>query len=110
MHTPPCTRLQFILDQPAATEPATAANLEEQERRPQRTPSTRINAWRLLARCRAANADAARACEALEQAVAEARVARYVYMERRALEDMLGYVPDDKARRRVRNRIVEARP
>ena len=53
-----------------------------------------------------ASAESAAACEALESAVSESRAVGYVWMERKALEDMLAWVEGDEAgTRRVRERI-----
>jgi len=52
-------------------------------------PLSRIETWRLLARCRGARGDAAGACEALEHAVRESEEVGYVWMQAEALRDML---------------------
>ena len=49
----------------------------------------RVEAWRLLARCRGAFGDAAGACEALERAVSEAQAVGYVFLQVASLRDML---------------------
>ena len=70
-------------------------------------PLSRIEAWRLLARSRGARGHSAAACEALESAVQESREVGYVWMERRALEDMIEWVEgDNAAATRVRDRIA----
>ena len=58
-------------------------------------PSTRIQAWRLLARCRGACSNSTGACRALESAVSEAKAAGYVWMEAAALQDMARWVEGD---------------
>jgi hypothetical protein len=72
-------------------------------------PLTRIESWRLLARCRGARGDGAAACEALECGVEEARTVGYVWMECKALEDMLVWIQgDEDATRRVKERLAAA--
>ena len=69
-------------------------------------PLVRIEAWRLLARCRGARGEAAGACEALEQAASESRAASYVWMEAASLKDMLEWVEGDaEASAQVQSRI-----
>ena len=55
-------------------------------------PLVRIEAWRLLARCRIEYGNGAGACEALESAVRESQAAGFVWMEVVALQDMLQFV------------------
>ena len=72
-------------------------------------PLTRIEALRLLARCRGTRDDAAGACEALESAVKESQTCGYVWMEMMSLRDMLGWVGDgEKASVRARIDAVTA--
>ena len=52
----------------------------------------RIEAWRLLARCRGAKGDKAAAFAALEKAVGESKEVRYTWMEKVSLQDMLPWV------------------
>ena len=69
-------------------------------------PLSRIEAWRLLARCRGAKGDSTGACEALERAVEESTEVGFIWMERKALEDMLTWVGGDAATaKRVRERL-----
>jgi hypothetical protein len=73
------------------------------------TPLTHIEALRLLARCRGTCGDRTGAIEALERAVTHARAVEYVYMERKALEDMLEWVEgDDAAMRQLKERLAKA--
>ena len=69
-------------------------------------PLVRIEAWRLLARCRGAGGKAAEACEALEKAASESRAVGYVWMEAASLRDMLQWVEED-AEVNVRDRIAD---
>jgi len=59
------------------------------------SPLVRIEAYRLLARCRGQGGDAAGACEALECAVSESQAARYVFTEISALREMLPWIVGD---------------
>ena len=69
-------------------------------------PLVRIEAWRLLARCRGARGDAAGACEALESAESESEAVGYVWMQAAALRDMLGWVEaDGDAWQRLQERV-----
>ena len=70
-------------------------------------PLVRIEAWRLLARCRGACGKAREACEALEQAASESRAVGYIWMEAESLRDMLQWVEGDseESSRRVHARI-----
>ena len=52
-------------------------------------PLVRIEAWRLLARCRSARGDAVGASEALECAASESEAVGFVWMQSEALRDML---------------------
>ena len=71
-------------------------------------PLVRIEAWRLLARCRGARGDAAGACEALESAASESEAVGYVWMQAAALRDMLEWVEaDGDARQRLQARVAE---
>ena len=51
-------------------------------------PLVRVEALRLLSKCRAATGDRSAACEASESAAAAAAGAGYVWMEYRALHDL----------------------
>ena len=70
-------------------------------------PLVRIEAWRLLARCRGACGKAAEACEALERAVGESRAAGYVWMESVSLGDMVEWVEGDVEKASVEMRLNE---
>ena len=59
------------------------------------SPLVRIEAYRLLARCRGQGGDVAGACEALEGAVGESQAARYVFTEICALREMLSWIVGD---------------
>jgi len=69
-------------------------------------PLVRIEALRVLARCRGACGKAAEACEALEQAASESRAVGYVWMEAASLRDMLQWVEGDKEEASVQIRIA----
>ena len=70
-------------------------------------PLARIEAWRLLARCRGARGDAAGACEALESAASESEAVGYVWMQAAALRDMLEWVEaDGDAWQRLQERLA----
>ena len=70
-------------------------------------PLVRIEAWRLLARCRGARGDAAGACEALESAASESEAVGYVWMQAAALRDMLEWVEaDGDAWQRLQERLA----
>ena len=56
--------------------------------------AARIEALRLLARCRGARGDKHGAVAALESGVGEARACGYVWMHACCLRDMLGWVED----------------
>jgi len=81
-------------------------------------PLTRIEAWRLLARCHGTRGNSAGAREALECAVSESQSVGYVWMEAESLRDMLlwtgnsvpllpGSIEEDKAAsaQRIHERI-----
>ena len=73
-------------------------------------PLARIEAWRLLARCRGARGDAAGACEALESAASESEEVGYVWMQAEALRDMLEWTPaDGDAREGLQQRLAVVR-
>jgi hypothetical protein len=55
----------------------------------------RIEAWRLLARCRGAHGDATGACEALEQAASESQAVGYFFLQVESLREMLAWVEGD---------------
>ena len=56
-------------------------------------PTVRIEAWRLLARCRGVHGGSSKgALEALEHAVSESRAQGYLWMESVSLRDMLQWV------------------
>ena len=69
-------------------------------------PPVRIEALRVLARCRGACGKAAEACEALEQAASESRAVGYVWMEAASLRDMLQWVEGDQEEASVQIRIA----
>ena len=70
-------------------------------------PLVRIEAWRLLARCRGARGDTKGACEALESAVRESEAVGYVWMQAEALRDMLEWVEaDDNVLHRLQQRLA----
>ena len=73
-------------------------------------PLVRIEAWRLLARCRGECGKAAGACEALEHAASESRGVGYVWMEAESLRDMLPWVEGtaEEASARMRIAAVES--
>jgi hypothetical protein len=71
-------------------------------------PLARIEAWRLLARCRGAKGDSTGACEALELAVEESKEVGFIWMERKALEDMLTWVGGGDAAAGVRKRFTKS--
>ncbi len=68
-------------------------------------PLAVIEAWRLLARCRRALGEDARAREALETAAATAKAVKYVYAEAVCLQDLLEWAEDEVARAAVQARI-----
>ena len=68
-------------------------------------PLVRIEAWRLLARCRGACGYAAGACEALENAASESRAVGYVWMEAASLRDMLEWIEGEAQTVFVQTRI-----
>ena len=70
-------------------------------------PLVRIEAWRLLARCRGACGKVDGACEALEQAAKESRAVGYVWMEAESLRDMLQWVSGNAEEGTVQMRISE---
>jgi hypothetical protein len=73
-------------------------------------PLTRIEAWRLLARCRGLRGDGAGALEALECALSESQAVEFVWMELKSLEDMLRWTDGDvAATRRVNERLAKAK-
>jgi hypothetical protein len=55
----------------------------------------RIEAWRLLARCRGAYGDATGACEALEQAASESQAVGYIFLQVESLREMVAWVEGD---------------
>ena len=69
-------------------------------------PLVRIEAWRLLGRCRGACGDTAGAWEALEHAASESRAVGYVWMEAASLRDMLEWVEGDAEKASVHMRIA----
>jgi len=69
-------------------------------------PLVRIEAWRLLARCRGECGKAGGACEALEEAAKESRAVGYVWMEAAALRDMLDWVIGDPEQALLHTRIA----
>jgi len=71
-------------------------------------PLARIEAYRLLARCRGAQDDATGACEALESAVNESKAVGYVWMEMVSLRDMLQWCRDGEEAVRARIDAVTA--
>ena len=58
-------------------------------------PPVRIESWRLLARCRGHQGDAAGATQALDAAVHEAQAVGYVWYEALALKEMLEWVGEE---------------
>ena len=72
-------------------------------------PLARIEAYRLLARCKGTKGNAAGARELLESAVSESQAVGYVWMEAKSLRDMLDWVEgDEEASRCVQERIDTA--
>ena len=69
-------------------------------------PLVRIEAWRLLARCRGVCGKGREACKALEQAASESRAADYVWMEAAALRDMLQWVEGEAEKECVQTRVA----
>lgn len=72
-------------------------------------PLNRIEAWRLLARCRAeGEGDRSAALEALEHAVSESQAVGYRWTEVEALRDMMQWLDGEEARAAVRARLDAA--
>ena len=72
-------------------------------------PLARIEAWRLLARCRGAQGNEAGACEALECAVSESQTVGFLWMEAHSLKNLAKRVEGDEvALARVTMQIAAA--